>query len=318
VIWTQILTDPTVPIDRSTLRMVVDDQRAWTRRWLYPVVRLVSLALVGLIRVTKAVAPFSAHSIMDRLCVWFLHRFVSPTAGTLLIRHFLVETNLLNFLLRNAGASGVVGLRPTTLRGLGDRAVIEHDRNVYDVLVSLGIGGVHRPGRPDFSTLVVEPIDAGVGVRRWLNLDIQTALCLMNIPFAFCLTRDEYAAAVHSLRLDDSILALLADLTGDATFLRWRTGSGATSVRLDSSVDVPRAVYEHAVVCELAHGHLLRAAHARGMDPLRRVIDARAQVRRYEAPLTSITAPVRDSVPGVARNATSRAISSGAETRPRG
>jgi hypothetical protein len=270
VIWTQILTDPTVPIDRSTLRMVVDDQRTWTRRWLYPVVRPVSVALVALIRLVKALAPFSAHSTMDRLCVWFLHRFVSPTAGTLLIRHFLVETNLLNFLLRNAGAPGVVGLRPTTLRQLGDRAVIEHDRNVYDVLVSLGIGGVHRRARPDFSMLVVEPIDAGAGVRRLLNLDIQTALCLMNIPFAFCLTRDEYAAAVHSLRLDDSILALLADLTGDATFLRWRTGS--TSVRLDSSVDVPRAVYEHAVVCELAHGHLLRMAQTRGMEPLRRVI----------------------------------------------
>ena len=27
VIWTPILADPTVPIDRSTLRMVVDDQR---------------------------------------------------------------------------------------------------------------------------------------------------------------------------------------------------------------------------------------------------------------------------------------------------
>ena len=45
-------------------------------------------------------------------------------------------------------------------------------------------------------------------------------------------------------------------------------------MRLDSSVDVPRAVYEHAVVCELAHGHLLRMAHTLGMDPLRRVIDA--------------------------------------------
>ena len=96
----------------------------------------------------------------------------------------------------------------------------------------------------------------------------------MNIPFALCLTRDEYAAAVHSLRLDDSILALLADLTGDATFLRWRPGS--TSVRVDSSVDVPRAVYEHAVICEFAHAHLLRMAHTLGMDPLRRVIDANA------------------------------------------
>jgi hypothetical protein len=309
VIWTQILTDPTVPIDRATLRLVVDDQRSWTRRWLYPWIRVLSTVTVALVRIVKAVAPFSAHSTMDRLCVWFLNRFVSPAAGTLLIRHFLVESNLLTFLLRNAGRPGTVTLRPTTLGQLGDRAVIEHDRNVYEVLIALGVGGVTAPRRLDFAALVVEPIDAGSGVRRWLNLDIQTALCLMNIPFAFCLTRDEYAAAVHSLRLDDSILALLADLTGDDAFLRWRSGS--TSVRMDSGLDVPRAVYEHAVVCELAHGRLLELARVRGMEPGRYVL-------RYDAPLTSITAPVTDSVPGSARNATTRATSSGVATRPRG
>jgi hypothetical protein len=255
VIWTQILTDPTVPIDPATLRMVVDDQRRWTRRWLYPVARTVSAVAVAVIRIVKAVLPFRAPATMDRLCVWFLHRFVSPSAGTLLVRHFLVETNLLNFLLRNGGAAATeVTLRPTSLRQLGDRAVITHDRNVYDVLITLGVTGVTRPDRLDVSMLEVEPIDAGVGVRRWLQLDIQTALCLMNIPFAFCLTRDEYATAVHSLRLDESILALLAEVTGDETFLRWRPGT--QTVRVDSSLDVPRAVYAHAVACECAHGYL--------------------------------------------------------------
>ena len=271
MIWTQLLTDPTLPIDRATLRLVVDDQRSWSRRWLYPAARLVSLAAVAVIRVVKAVVPFRAHGTMDRLCVWFLRRCVSPRAGTLLIRHFLVESNLLTFLVRNSGVpEPEVTLRPTTLGQLGDRAVIEHDRTVYDVLVAIGVGGARPPARLDFSMLQVEPIDPEPGRRRWLNLDIQTALCLMNIPFAFCLTRDEYEMAVHSLRLDDSILALLAELTGDATFLRWRSGS--TSVRLDVSVDVPTAVYHHAVVCELAHGQLLRLAQALGQDPQRRLV----------------------------------------------
>ena len=97
--------------------------------------------------------------------------------------------------------------------------------------------------------------------RRWLNLDIQTALCLMNIPFALCLTREEYRRAVHSLRLDESILALLAELTGDERFLRWRPGT--IVMRADSWLDVPRAVYEHAVICEYAHAHLKRLASER-------------------------------------------------------
>jgi hypothetical protein len=264
MIWTQMLVDPTVPVDRDTLRMVVDDQRRWTRRWLYPMARVISRAAVALIRVLKAVAPFRAHRTMDRLCVWFLRRFVSPAAGALLVRHFLVETNLLNFLIRNTTIPGLpeVTLRPVNLTQLGDRAVIKHDLNVYDVLIALGVSRWRKPETLDFSMLEVEKID--VSGRRWLNLDIQTALCLMNIPFAFCLTRQEYRTAVHSLRLDESILALLADLTGDERFLRWRPGT--IVVRADSSMDVPRAVYEHAVICEYAHAHLKQLAARASFD----------------------------------------------------
>src|SRR5262245_47065077 len=151
-LWAQILTDPTVPIDAATRRQIVSDQQRWTRRWLYPVARVVSRVAVALIRVLKAFVPFRAHHTMDRLCVWFLHRFVSPTAGSLLVRHFLVETNLLNFLVRNTGvAMSEVKLRPTSVRQLGDRAVIQHDLNVYEVLTGIGVAGYARPSYVDYA-----------------------------------------------------------------------------------------------------------------------------------------------------------------------
>lgn len=277
-VWSAIIADPGGPFDSATLRLVVRDQQRWSRRWLYPWVRVVSRVMVFLIRVGKAFLPgVRAHVTMDALCVWFLRRFVSPEAGTLLIRHFLVETNLLNVAIRNARVPGLspVTLRPTTLRDLGNRAVIEHDVNVYDVLVALRAGR-HRRGSLDLSGLDVEPIDAEPARRRWLNLDIQTALCLMNIPFAACLTRDEYRRAVHSLRLDTQLLGLLAELTGDDTFHRWRPAG--VPLRVDSGLDVPRAVYEHAVICEYAHAHLrARAAQLRWdkvVEPPDETIDA--------------------------------------------
>ena len=149
-------------------------------------------------------------------------------------------------------------LRPRTLADLGNRAVIEHDVNVYDVLIRLGASRPAVPGRLNFDMLDVPLLDPEPGRRRWLKLDIQSALCLMNIPFAACLTRTEYERAVHSMRLDDSLLTLLAELTKDATFLRWRRGG--VTVRVDSAVDVPRAVYEHAVICEHAHERLKQLA----------------------------------------------------------
>jgi Family of unknown function (DUF6999) len=263
-VWTAILADPVSPFDPPTLRKVVHDQQRWSRRYLHPPARVLSRCAVFLIVCVKRLLPaWRAHSAMDQLCVWFLRNFVSAEAGELLIRHFLIETNLLNFVIRNAGVPGIppVSLRPIGLRDLGNRAVIEHDVNVYKVLVELGVlvrggvGAIAPPERLDMSMLDIPPIDAEPARRRWLNLDIQTALCFMNIPFALCLTPAEYQRAVHSLRLDEPLMALLAEITSDVRFLRWRPAGSV--VRVDSTLDVPRAVYEHAVYCEHAHALLL-------------------------------------------------------------
>jgi len=279
-LWDVIAVDPSIPMDRDTLRLVIRDQRRLSRAVLYPWIRVLSRVAVTLIVIGKRACPvrFSAHATMDRMCLWFLRRFVSPDAVTLLIRHFIIETNLLNFCVRNGlpdpGACGDVALRPTTLAGLGNRAVIEHDLNVYRVLSALGRrapGSDERMAGPrdhaglDFSMLAVPGIDPEPRTRRILNLDIQTALCLMNIPFAACLTPAEYRRAVHSMRLDASLLAILAALTGDATFLAWRTPG--LPLRVDSNADVPRLVYEHAVLCEYAHARLGHLSGPRSSPP---------------------------------------------------
>jgi hypothetical protein len=257
--------DPSIEMDRATLDLVISDQRRPSRAFLYPWIRILSRVAVTFIVTGKRICPirFSAHAAMDRLCLWFLRRFVSPAAVALLMRHFIVETNLLNFCVRNAGLPGraAVGLRPVTLSGLGNRAVIQHDLNVYRVLSGLGLSGpTGARDRLDYGMLEIPPVDPEGGRRRLLNLDIQTALCLMNIPFALCLTSPEYRRAVHSLRLDASLLTVLASLTGDDTFLSWRPG--LPPVRVDSNMDVPAMVYEHAVRCEYAHARL-RASRCR-------------------------------------------------------
>ena len=105
--WEAIHSDPSVPLDRALTQQIIDDQRRLSRRWLYPIARPLSRILVALVSIIKRVLPFRwmPLSTMDRLCVWFLRRFVSPDAVELLIRHFVVETNLVNFIIRNTPAA---------------------------------------------------------------------------------------------------------------------------------------------------------------------------------------------------------------------
>jgi hypothetical protein len=259
-LWAAMLADAAQPLDRRTTELLARDQQRWSRRYLHLPASVLSRLVVALICLVKRLLPFqfASHATMDRLCVAFLRRFVSADAVELLIRHFVVETNLLNAIVANSGVPGArpVTLRPTSLAELGGGAVIEHDRNVYQVLIALGGAPPRAPEALDLSMLDVPPIDAERDRRRLAHLDIETALCLMNIPFALCLTADEYRLAVNSLQLDERLLALLADLTGDLVYRTWRPAGFA--VQLRTARNVPRDVHTHAVICEYAHERLLR------------------------------------------------------------
>ena len=259
--WEAIYADPSVPIDRALMQQIIRDQRRISRRWLYPVARVVSRVLVAIISVIKRVLPFRwmPLSMMDALCVWFLRRFVSVDAVELLIRHFVIETNLVNFIIRNTAVDfAPVTLRPEKLSELGEHAVVEHDINVYDVLIALDGVTLTPPASLDFSQLDIPQLDAEPGRWRPVGLDIQTALCLMNIPFSTALNLEEYRRAVHSMRFDDSFLEILAVICDDDTFRHWKVGG--LSIWMDSNVDVPRMVYKHALLCEYAHARLVKLA----------------------------------------------------------
>lgn len=262
--WEAIFADPSVPLDRAVVRQIIDDQRRPSRRWLYPLAMVLSRVLVTIIRLLKRFLPFRWMPLgtMDFLCVWFLRRCVSPDAVDLLLRHFVIETNLVNFIIRNTPVDmQPVTLRPESLSELGDQAVVEHDVNVYDVLIALDVVPLVARDPLDFRQLDIPPLDAERHRRRLVRLDIQTALCFMNIPFSVALTSDEYRRAVHSMRFDDSFLEILAVITGDDTFRHWKLAG--MSLWMDSNVDVPRMVYRHALVCEYAHAQLVKLAGGR-------------------------------------------------------
>ena len=253
--------DPTFHFDRHALRLLETDQGRWSYRFLRPLARLTSRLAVAVIIGVKRVLPFqfSNHDLLDRLGIWFLSHFVSGEGGELLLRHFVIETNVLAFIAANTGHDQPT-LRPGHLDDLDDNAVIVHDLNLYQVLADLDGRPLTRPEWLDYTMLEVGPIEVS-RTRRLLRLDLETGMCMMNIAFCLLTTSDEYRRAVHSLQLDESVLAILAELTDDSVFLTWRPAGYVPIVRTNR--DVPRDLFAHAVVHEYIHGRLVRQAAAR-------------------------------------------------------
>jgi hypothetical protein len=249
--------DPSLYFDRGALRLLELDQRGFSHRFLRVPLRLISRFIVGVIVFVKRVLPFefSNHDVLDRLGIWFLSRCVSRHGAELLLRHFIVETNVLAFIARNAGVTEAT-LRPTALDQLDNNAVIVHDLNVYELLAALEGEDLYQRGAYplDYSMLAVPPVNGG-SQRRLIRLDLETGLSMMNIAFALLTTNLEYQRAVHSLALDESLLGCIAELTGDEAFRAWRPPGYALIVRTNR--DVPRYLYGHAVVHEYIHGRLL-------------------------------------------------------------
>lgn len=261
------LYDATRPVSADVRVLTTGDLGRWSHRILLPFARVFSLATVALIRLFKRVLPFQfrSHRGIDLLCVWFIRYCVSADAAELLARHFIVETNLLAFIADNCGKD-VPGptLRPSTIAALGNHAVIDHDIAVYTLVNDVALAGadVVTPRKAlHFSALEVPVIDAERGRHRWLELDVETSLYLMNVPFCLLTTEAEYGRAVNSFQLDDRIFAMLAGLTGDPIFRTWTpvpVPAGMAGLR-----DVPGELFWHAAVCEYAHTRLEQLARER-------------------------------------------------------
>ncbi len=202
-LWQVMAADPAIPMDAGTLRLVISDQRRPSRALLYPWIRVLSRVAVTLIVVGKRLCPAGS----PRTPRW-TGCACGSCAGLSPRRRFPADQALHRGdepaeLLRGEraparrrGGRPAPGHAGRSRQPRRDRARL----NVYRVLFALGRArGAARPRDAlDFAMLEVPEVDPEHGTRRLLNLGIQTALCLMNIPFAFCLTPAEYRRAVHS------------------------------------------------------------------------------------------------------------------------
>jgi hypothetical protein len=268
-IWDALRADPILLVDPKALDVQLRDARRWTRKYLLPLIRVGCLSAIFIVRILRRLSPFQFQSqwILNVVSILFARRVVSPEALYLLIRHFHVESNLINFVARNAGGSGIeeAGNKPSGPDQLGDvdgvNATILHDANMFNFIVDIGHAqGANLTQRIplediDFSSLQFkEPEINPKG--RILNLDFESTLYLIVAFMTTFLNEDTAESAANSLELDESLLHIIANYTGDERFRNWAPLKFPNYIQWPK--DVGRSLFLHILALEYAHTRLLQ------------------------------------------------------------
>ena len=225
--WLAMYLDSSNWVDPKAKKALLRGNSSYCRRFIYPLVMPFARLAVALIKVFRVLSPRWPRSIkgLHYALYWLMRLFVSKDANELILRHFNIGTENLQFIAQNAEVEihSTIELRPKNLEDLIDNTFLIHDLNLYNFIIELNEKlkeqdrlFLEPPETLDFSAISV---DGEFGIEalpdRWHNfLDLQTAIELYIPIYALLLTDNDFWRASNSLQLDQSVALYVAKLLG--------------------------------------------------------------------------------------------------------
>jgi hypothetical protein len=219
--WLALYYDQSTPIDPEVKRAWLKDSSSWCRQYVLPVVRPLARGTIVLFQLVKIALPdaLTSSPLLHRFLAWGLATFVTPEANWLILRHFHIGSEILDFIARNADAGKVPlnPLRPEKLPDLRDELFLKHDLNLYNFVINVSRAlrdrphGIVRVERPDFGGITEGRFGIEAMPDRWHNfIDMQTAIELFTPVYQIFLTDNDFWRATNSLQLDETIAIYVA------------------------------------------------------------------------------------------------------------
>lgn len=222
--WHALYLDRSTPLSDEVKAAWLKDSSSGSRQYLLPFVRPLARAFIILIQVVKLVMPrkWAASRMLHRLLAEGLKRFVSPEANWLILRHFTLGAQILEFIGRNAPVTVETSpLTPVALDELKDELFLKHDLNLFNFVIRLNQRlrdegrTLERVKHPDFSMIEPPAVRLEDMPRGRLNLiDLQTAIECFTPVYQLFLTDNDFWRATNSLQLDETIGIYAATLLG--------------------------------------------------------------------------------------------------------
>ncbi len=230
--WLALYLDASLPLSDEVKAALLANSGSRSRQFLLPLIRPFAKLMLVIFQIIKIFVPnrFTSSKILHRLIYWGLRAFVRPDANYLILRHFHIGTEILQFVATNVPGVEIPlnPLRPRVLFDLTDDIFLKHDLNIYNFLIRLnremkakGIK-LSKQDNPNFDCLTDGPfaIDEASLPNRSMNfLDLESAIELYTPLYQLFLTDSDFWRACNSLQLDETVALYSSKLLGDTSYV---------------------------------------------------------------------------------------------------
>ncbi|HUT48314.1 MAG TPA: hypothetical protein VM325_03165 [Alphaproteobacteria bacterium] len=263
--WLALYLDQSIPLDEDAKLALLRSMRRTSRKALLPFMRPWARLWIVLITVLRLILPsvVSSPKALHRFIHWGLKTFVSPEANMLILRHFHIGTELLQFIKDNVPGAEVetVPLRPGTLADLIDNVFLQHDLNIYNFVIGLGTH-LRETGREitprshvNFDAITDGAFPLAEMPDGTLNhIDLQTAIEIYTPVYQLFLSNNDFWRASNSLQLDEVIGVYIARILGTPYHLNFL--NNAHPIVPQSTLRAGWRLMLHGLAAEQLHYHL--------------------------------------------------------------
>ncbi|MCI0622369.1 MAG: hypothetical protein L0387_12025 [Acidobacteria bacterium] len=273
--WLALYLDMSLPLRDDVKAALLANSSSRSRQFLLPLIRPLAKAAIILIQLLKIFIPnrFTSSKVLHWSIHWGLRWFVRPDANYMILRHFHIGSEILQFVASNVPGVEIPlhPLRPRNLRDLVDNVFLQHDLNIYNFIIRLNRelkahgSELTRREKLNFECITDGPfdIDHQSLPRGPLNfLDLESAIEVYTPLYELFLTDSDFWRACNSLQLDETVAIYVAKLVGDASYV---------SLVNNKHPLVPMATTQagyrlmlHGLAAESLHATLVQCKHKSG------------------------------------------------------
>src|SRR5262249_52229656 len=229
--WLALYLDMSLPLSDEVKAALLANSGSRSRQFLLPLIRPLAKLTMMFFQVVKIFVPnrFTSSKILHRTIYWGLRTFVRPDANYLILRHFHIGSEILQFVATNVPGVEIPlnPLRPADLKDLIDDVFLKHDLNIYNFLIRLNRemkakgASITKQTDLNFEGVTDGPfqIDEKNLPRGAFNfLDLESAIEIYTPLYQLFLTDSDFWRACNSLQLDETVAIYTARLIGDPSY----------------------------------------------------------------------------------------------------